>query len=590
MKKTVTISKNTPSGLQRKPFFRVLSYFKDLKWRILAIIVLGLIGIYIYSVLPDLQRSAINLIDNAVSVSLSPQVKKIIEIVVLMIGLEIINEVFAVLCIFLILNYEQKTLGRVVGQIKHKLDVVPVSFIEKFSNGDLTRRIAHSASNMMKNFLVTVYQVSRVSFFYITTSVMMFSIQPILALIVISSLPVCIITARVVSRFTQKLFRAYSGQSNIMTTLSDQKINLHSFNKINGLDGASAEYLEGNAKLASTQTGEDTATALNTIYINFINNFYYLLITVVCGIFFLNGSGLGFGALPMFLMYSKRFLDNAVVITDATTLLQLIGSRSDGVLAIADFPDDVTDREHIDISKITGDIEFQNVTYVENGEKILDSVSFTIPRGASVAFVGPTGGGKSRIVELLSKLAVPTRGRITVDGVNLREISSRSYYARMGIAFEKPFIFEGTVAENILYGIGRTLPEHVMNMTKKLGSHNFIETLPQGYETELYEKTTLLTSSQKQAINVARTALQSPDLIVFNEAMSATDIMTEKQISEEIMSLSKKQTTIFVTHRLAAIEKCQIIMYLENGKILEQGTHAQLMKKKKKYYRAFTKT
>jgi ABC-type multidrug transport system fused ATPase/permease subunit len=280
-------------------------------------------------------------------------------------------------------------------------------------------------------------------------------------------------------------------------------------------------------------------------------------------------------------------LANAVVVTTATNLLQVVGSRAKHVFSILDCPDDVTEREHTDIANIRGEIIFENVTLIEDGERHLDNVSFKIPQGKSVAFVGPTGGGKSRVVRLLSKMAIPTSGRVIVDGINLDEIRSASYYGRMGIAFERPYIFRGTVAENILYGIRRALPENVMTITKKLGSHSFIELLPRKYETELSENSNLLSVSQKQAINVARTVLQAPDLIIIEEALSSADNLTEKFVFEEIIKMDKTRTKIFVTHRLGSIERADIIFFMENGKIVEQGTHAELMKKKRKYYKAF---
>jgi ATP-binding cassette subfamily B protein len=157
----------------------------------------------------------------------------------------------------------------------------------------------------------------------------------------------------------------------------------------------------------------------------------------------------------------------------------------------------------------------------------------------------------------------------------------------MGLAFERPFIFRGTVAENLLFGIRRALPENVMDVTEKLGSHDFIENLEKGYETQLSEGATLLSNSQKQAINVARLVLQNNDLAIYDEALSAADTVTEKSVYETIMKTGRHQTKIFITHRLSSVEKCDMIYYMEHGRILETGTHAELMALGKKYYKAY---
>jgi len=321
------------------------------------------------------------------------------------------------------------------------------------------------------------------------------------------------------------------------------------------------------------------------MYITFIKNFMLVLITVLCCILY-SDSVLDFVALPAFIMFSQRFLEQSVVVTDATNVLQVLSARAERVFGILDQPE-VTEHEFLKIDRLVGEIRFKNVTLQENDEKVINNMSFTIPQGASVAIVGPTGGGKHKLIELIAKLAVPTSGEITIGGVDLRDINSASFYDRISIAFERPFIFKGTVAENILYGIGRTLPEKVIGTAKKLKSHRFIEQLPQGYETELYDKTCILSQSQKQAINVARCVLEAPDLIIMDAAMSFADNIIEREVFEEIMRADKNQTKIFVTHRLGSIQNCDIIIYMEKGRIVEMGSHRQLMDARKKYYRAF---
>ena len=577
---------------KKSGLFRVLGLFGDFKWRMVAVIIIGIVGIVLYSQTPAYLREAIDKLNESLLAGLSPGSSQLVNGIITTLAYYlvfiVINEIFAVICYLFVLKYEEKAIQKTNVRVKRKLDVAPMSFLDQYTVGDLTRIVAYNTGDMMKTTLVTLFKFARLSFFYITSLILMFNIDWILALVVFSSLPLCIFAAKFISGKTQKLFNSQNTINGQLNTFLDKKITLHGFFKLNGMDSERDDFEKWNKEFATAQTGEATATALNTIYITFINNFYKILITVLCCLFIVTGR-LEFAALPVFLECGQRFLANAVVVTDATNLLQLIGARAERIFKVLDHPDDITEKEHIEIKNIKGEIAFRNVSLRrESNELMLENVSFAIPQGKNVAFVGPTGGGKRSIIELLSKLALQTEGSITVDGMNLDEISSRSYYDRMGIAFEKPFIFKGSVAQNILYGIGRTLPENVMGITKKLGSHSFIEQLPQGYETELWENTTLLSISQKQALSVARTALQGPDLAIFDEAISAADTLTEKQTFEAIMKLDERQTTIFVTSRLASIQNCDIIYFIERGRIAEKGTHQELMKKKKKYYKAFT--
>lgn len=574
---------------QKKPnnLFRIFSVFSEFKWRILIVLIVGIVGIVMASLMPTYLKAALDPLapDRVFPIS-NADVRFIFQMLGIFVGLLVINEAFAIVCIFLIINYEVRGTQKLGVMVKRKLDVVPTAVLEKYTAGDLTRIVAYNAPDMMANLLVTLYSISRALFFYITTAIAMFAISPILALVVIASLPLCIFTARFVAGRTQKYFNAQNELSGMLNTYIDQRISLQEFYKTHGLNEDISEFKQKNDAHSKAITSERVATALNTMYINFIRDFMRVLITVICCILCITNGIFWLAALPTFLMFSQKFLDQSVVVTNATNVLQVLNARASRVFEILDYPE-VTEQEHIKIAKLPGDIKFEKVTLEENGEKIINNVSFTIARGTSVGIIGPTGGGKHKIVELLAKLAVPTEGKVTFGGVNLSEINSASYYDRISIAFEKPFIVKGTVADNLLYGVGRSLPETVMSTTKKLKSHNFIEQLPQGYETELCDKTSLLSTSQKQAINVARSILENPDLVILDAAMSFADNIIEREVFDEILKMDKEQTKIFVTHRLASIQNCDLIIYMEKGRVAEIGTHKQLMDKKKKYYKAY---
>ena len=586
MKKTVNIAPKPENQM-----LRAFKTFGEYKWRMLIIILVGIVGVVALSFMPTFLNEAIGSIEVADTFPITgmSNLLPILQSLGIFIVLMFVNEIFNIVCTFLILNFEAQSIFKLGIKVKHKLDIVPYSVLERYTVGDLTRTVAYNAPEMLKNSLVTLYQISRAAFFYITTSVAMFTLAPnswILALVVIASLPLCILVARFVSKRTQKYFAAQNELNGELNTYIDQRVSLQGFYKTHGFDDNIADFKQKNEAHARASANETTCTALNTMYITFIRNFMIVFIAVLCCVLY-NNLLLAAAALPTFIMFSQRFLDQSVVVTNATNVLQILGARTKRVFNILDQPE-VTEHEHLKISKLQGDISFEKVTLVENGEKLIDNLSVTIPRGASVGIIGPTGGGKHKIVELLAKLAIPSGGKITVGGIDLQEINSASYYDRISIAFEKPFIFKGTVAENILYGVGRAMPEKVIGTAKKLRSHAFIEQLPQGYETELNEKTKVLSTSQKQALTVARSVLETPDLIIMDAAMSFADNIIEREVFQEIIKADKNQTKIFVTHRLGSIQNCDLILYMEKGRIAEMGSHNELMAKKKKYFKAFT--
>ena len=578
--------KDTNKVKTKSPLFRVLAMYAPIKWRIVVLLGIGVTGIIMFSFMPMFTRNVFNNLEESILQGVNPQLSFIYMQLVIFGLLVLFNEIFQVFAITLILKSEFKVKEKFVNDFKRKLDQVPISVLEQYAPGDLARRTFQTSGQVIRHSLSIVFRIARTSFFFITTAIVMFTISWILALVVILSLPIFIFTARLVSKKSQRFFNSSNTTVLENSGYVDQQISLHEFYKTHGIKGAEEEYEQYNQKEAKVMVGEEMAVAFNTIYVHLIQQFMFLLVTVVFGILFINRVLPEFGALPAFIVFSNRFLANAVIITEATNVLQFINARAPRIFEIMDQPDTLVENEHINVERL-GDIQFSKVTLVRGETTILKNLNFTIPKGSSVAFVGHTGNGKGKIVEMLSKLEHPTEGQITVDGIDLQEVTRESYYRRMGIAFERPFIFKGTIAENLLYGVRRTLPEYVMEVTKRLGSHEFIEKLPNRYETEVTENSSLLTASQRQALNVARTVLKASDLIILSEALTTADPAMEKDIYEKIMSSNPKQTKIFVTHRLASIQNCDIIMYLEKGRITEMGTHDQLIKLGKKYYQAF---
>jgi len=570
-----------------KNLLRIFSIFRGHRWRILLVLAVGCVSIVMFAFMPTFLREAFNHLRTYMDGGVSRPMQSVIECLIIFGVLSIFNALFDVFCTCVLLKCENKIMTHKICEVKRKMDVVPIAFLQQFSTGDLSRRISTLTAEIIKGFLNTFYKIVRVLVFVITSSIMMFMINWILAIVVLLSMPLCIFTARFVSKRTQKYFNNYASVSSATYSHIDRKFSLKEFYAIHGLD-EDDKFDKINDEQTKAMVGDDVAVAFNTVYINFIQNFMTLLVTFLFGILYVTQAiPTAFGVLPAFVMFSSRFLSNAVVVTEATNLLQRISAGAPKVFEILDYQTDVTEKEHIDVQKIKKGITFKNVTYVNRNRKLLDKISFEIPQGASVAFVGPAGSGKTYLVDILSKLAIPTSGTVNVDGIPLDEISSKSYYKCVGIAFEQPFIFRGTVAENLLYGIRRELPENVMDITEKLGSHSFIEALENGYETWITDNTAVIGSGQKQAICVARLVLQNPDIAIFHQSLSSADTVTEKQIYEKIMKLEKRQTTIFVTHRLPSVEKCDIIYYMDGGKIVEKGTHKELMAKKKKYYKAY---
>nr|MCR4777204.1 ATP-binding cassette domain-containing protein [Lachnospiraceae bacterium] len=242
-----------------------------------------------------------------------------------------------------------------------------------------------------------------------------------------------------------------------------------------------------------------------------------------------------------------------------------------------------------ELPPIKGEVEFKNVCFsYEEDKEILHNVSFKVEPGQSVALVGPTGSGKSTIVNLISRFYNVNSGTVLIDGVDISKVTLHSLRSQMGIMLQDSFIFSGTIKDNILYGKLDATDEEIKEASRKVCADSFIEKMPAGYETEVKERGSLLSQGQKQLISFARTLLSDPAILVLDEATSSIDVNTEKALQQGLNTMLKGRTSFIIAHRLSTIRGCDKIMYIDDGGIVEAGTHEELMKKGGAYYKLYT--
>ncbi len=556
---------------------RAMAYFKPLRWRILIVILCGIVGIALYSFMPGLTADALGKFEEW---GLNHNLSVVLKPLILYLILCILSETFALVCKSIIINYEYKVTLGIMDDARRKLDVVPLSFIDQFEVSKTTHQMA-VGRKLLQECLSMIYQICRTIFFFILNIVMMLSLNVTLSLLVIISLPVTLIIAQIVVKKTQKYYTRKEEKNGRIYEFTEQHATLHGFFQENGIAGKD-EFKSING--ISGIVGVDTVVGLNETYISFLSNFMYLAITVVFGILALNGAleVEDLAILPAFLLYSSRFLSNTKIITTASNIIQPTESYAKVFFGILDCPDDVTADEDVNIKKIDGNIVFDNVS-----TDTVKDISFEIPFGSTVAFLGEDSGTASTIVNLMAKLELPKSGQIKVNNIDLARIRSKKFYERVGMCFDRPFLIDATIAENIMYGVGKTLPENVIQATKMFGFDQFIRLLPNGYNTRLTENTVILTNAEQQAVNLSRTVLHAPDLLILNHALNCFDTATEKKCNDVIINKLKNRTRVFVTTQIKTIQNVDRIYVCKGGRIVEAGTHAELMALQGEYYRRY---
>jgi ATP-binding cassette subfamily B protein len=265
-------------------------------------------------------------------------------------------------------------------------------------------------------------------------------------------------------------------------------------------------------------------------------------------------------------------------------------ASAERVFSLTDSTPEVQDKpDAFDPGSIQGDISFENVDFFYEKETlVLEKFNLIVRRGETIALVGPTGGGKSTIVNLVSRFYEPNKGRITIGGQDYTDFSLHAIHSRIGMVLQTPHLFSGTVRENLRYGRLDATAEEIQNAAEIAGAHDFISKLEKGYDTEVGEGGILLSVGQKQLISLARALLADPEIFIMDEATSSVDTLTEALIQQGMAALTDERTSFIIAHRLSTIKRADRILVIENGKILEMGTHAELLEDKGHYYKLYT--
>ncbi|MED2971100.1 ABC transporter ATP-binding protein [Fictibacillus sp. B-59209] len=474
----------------------------------------------------------------------------------------------------------QNTVFSMRTQLFRHLHKLPIPFFDQRQYGEIMSRVINDIENVSSTLNSSVIQIFSSVLTLLGTIGFMLWLSPLLTAITLVIVPVMFLGMRWITSRTGRLFKEQQrnlGELNgyIEETVSGQRI-VKAFSQE---DRVIAELLAKNDKLMESGFWAQTYSGFIPKLMNVLNNVSFALIAGAGGVLALKGM-VTIGTIVIFAEYSRQFTRPLNDLSNQFNTLLSAVAGAERVFEVLDEEEETKDEEgNEDLDGVHGEIEFKDVSFsYEEGGNTVNDISFHASPGETVALVGPTGAGKTTIINLLSRFYDASSGSILVDGREITGIKRKALREHMGFVLQDPFLFEGTIMENIRYGRLDASDEEVREAAKEANAHSFITKLANGYETMVEQDGSGISQGQKQLLSIARAILSNPVILVLDEATSSIDTITEMKIQEALQRLMEGKTSFIIAHRLNTIQKADQILVLKDGGILERGSHDELLK------------
>lgn len=506
---------------------------------------------------------------------------KIGKILLFLLALYICSAIFSYIQGIIMTNISQKLAYRLRKEVSKKINKLPMKFYDNKTHGEILSVITNDIDTLSQNLNIEATQVISSVATIIGILIMMFSIDWIMTLVALLTLPLSIVIIAFIMKKSQGYFKSqqdYLADVNgeVEEIFSNQNV-IRVFNAENKMI---SKFEYDNNKLADVAWKSNFVSGLMHPIMNFVGNLGYVVIAILGSYFAIIGR-ITVGNIQSFIQYTKNFTNPIAQIAQISNMLQSMVAASERVFEFLDEEEEKEkNKKFIPTNKIEGSVEFKNVKFGYNQDKIIiNDFSAKVKPGQKIAIVGPTGAGKTTIVKLLMRFYDLNSGEILVDGHNINDYKKEDIRGLFGMVLQDTWLFNGTIMENIRYGRLEATDDEVIEACKMAHVHHFIQTLPDGYNMILNEETTNISGGQKQLLTIARAILADPKILILDEATSSVDTRTEILIQKAMDKLMEGRTSFIIAHRLSTIKNADLILVMDSGDIVEQGTHEELLKK-----------
>lgn len=486
-----------------------------------------------------------------------------------------------------------RTVNDLRTAVYKKINLLPISYIDSSSRGDLISRVTVDTEQISDGLLQGFSQFLTGIVTIVGTIVFMISINAKIAVVVILITPLSLFVAAFITKISHDKFRERSAVNGELSGCIEELIgNQKVVKAFSYEDDAQAKFDEINGRLYVCGLKAQFYSALTNPCTRFVNGLVYAATGVFGAFSVLNGGAMSVGQIATFLSYANQYTKPFNEITGVITELQSAFASARRIFEILDEEPESSDENGLEPVKSNGNIELKNVSFsYKKDVPLLRNINLSVKSGQRIAIVGPTGCGKTTLINLLMRFYDVDEGEILIDGVNIKDMKRKNLRSLYGMVLQDTWLFTGTVRDNISYANPDASIERIQDAAKTAHAHSFIKRLENGYDTELSEDGGALSQGQKQLLSISRIMLAEPSMLILDEATSSIDTMTEQRIQRAFAKLMKGRTSFIIAHRLSTIKDADLILVMKDGNIIEQGNHSELIERggfyNKLYYSQF---